>query len=77
MTEVPEFMRAAMEAAGVDPDEVAEKAAEIEEAGGVDALYLNEQGRVARRPVDEPETEPLFEMEPETAGKKDVERDNE
>ncbi len=68
---IPEFMRKAMEAAGVDVDAVAAKAAEIEEQGGVDALALNDYGKIVeRRRVDEPirDETPLFDPDANTLG---------
>jgi hypothetical protein len=54
---VPDFMRAAMEAAGVDADEVGRKAADIEARGGVDALSLNEYGKIIPPSFIEPDRE--------------------
>lgn len=50
--EIPETLRKAMELRGLDPDEVAAKAVQINEAGGVDAIP---DFVPPRRPVDEPE----------------------
>lgn len=48
--DVPEFLLAAMKAAGVDPDAVVAKAAAIKESGGVEAIPERTPPR--RRPVE-------------------------
>ena len=49
--EVPDGLRAAMEKVGVDPADVARRAQEIEDAGGVDAIP--DRNAPARRIVEE------------------------
>ena len=75
---VPDFMRQAMAAAGVDVEAVAAKVVEIEQAGGVDALAISDYGKIIPRSFIEPaerdeygdNVEPLFDVDAETSEKK-------
>jgi hypothetical protein len=53
--QIPDLLRKAMELRGVDPDEVAAKAAAIDQAGGVDALPDAAAEASRRRVVEEAE----------------------
>lgn len=67
-----DLLRRAMELRGIDPDEVVAKAEEINEAGGVDAVFADDelQQPPKRRPVEEPDRddEQIALLDPDASG---------
>lgn len=66
-----DLLRRAMELRGLDPDEVEAKAAEINEAGGVDVVFADDgKPPPQRRPVEEPvrDDEQIALLDPDAPG---------